>query len=229
MTIRKIDPCENYSEYIEALNILDFMVRGYRLPVIRPNKDLIAVLKQIIKFEVDSVDNGIPKYVQALVHHFLIKRTQIIINLGDWRRHYIERWLGEANYGYKKVGHLFGYDDQDGTVDFELFIKLFPNTKVFSVINIESATKANPSIDLSYGFILKILKCIVCLNCSSKAVSCSRFKIIKPLSSMNEFVQNNKQKIENKGWKLKTAKFDGKGVWSNFNQESMLLIEKMIN
>ena len=225
-TIRNVAQSENYSQYVKVLKILDRMVVGYRIPGIKPSQAEFAGLQEIINFEVEGIDTGIPRYIQKLVHHFLIKKPQIIINLGDWTQHFICEWAGKNSYGYKKFLRLFSYDDQDRTFNFVLFLKLFPNTKVFTIINIESPTKANPSINLSYNFAVKILKCVDYLDTSSVSLSCSRFEIIQPASSINGFIENHKDKFENKGWTLKQEYFVGKGVWTAFNSEKMLLIEK---
>ena len=220
---------ENYGKYIKALRILAYMVDGYRITGIKPVAADATCLQEIINFAVAGENGGIPKYIQTFIHHFLIKKTHITINLGDWDHHFIEENVARQRfYGYKKLAKLFqniGY----GTINFDLLLKLLPNTKVFTVINVESPIKANKSMTLSDDFAMKMLECIDYLNGSSVSLSFSRFEIVKPASSTNLFIKNNKNGFQNKGWALKHEYFVGKGVWSNFNSEKMLLIEKVVN
>ena len=226
-TIRNIKQSEDYDQYIKTLNIMHCMLTGYRTSGIKPDGTDMEVLQQIIDFKVDGVDTGIPKYMQSFIRHFLSRVTYIVINLGDWKMHFIDYWMGLRNYGFKKFAKIFSYNEEDGTFNFELLMKLFTNTTVVTVINVESPTKANPSMKLTDNFAVNLRKCIDFLNTGSVSSSCSRFEIVKPSSSTNAFIEKNKNEFENKGWKLKYERFNGTDVWAKFNKEKMLLIEKL--
>ena len=229
-TIRNIRQSENYSQYIKALNILGEMVKGYRLGNIKPHRRDVAVLEQIIKFEANGNGSGIPKYIQTFIHHFVSKITQIMINYGDWRHHEIDMpgW-GFDFYGFKKVSHLFTGNDGRSMIDFSLFMKLLPNAKVFCIGDFDEASAANVNtfMNLSSNFTVKIMECIDILNKSSLSLSCSRFEIIKPSTSIYQYIQNNKKIFGNKGWKLKSDKFHGRYGFRMKLPEEMLVIEKI--
>ena len=232
-TIRNIAQSENYTQFIKVLNILDQMVKGVCLAGIKPCSDDAKCLREMINVEIgiaDQTDTFVPKYVQALFHHFLMKKTEIMINLDDLKDHFVkyyEDWDFNA-YGYRKFAKVLGYDHNSRLIDFNLFIKLFPNLIVFTFGDFQ-AGPVQHSTDLSFDFVLKIFECIEYLQKSSKALSFCRFEIVKPKSSINSFIQSMKDQFEVNGWKLKNVMFVGKGKWSHLESTEMLVIEKMSN
>ena len=229
-TIRNISQSENYSQYIKSLNVVWHMIRGYRLGSIKPAARDVAAIQQIIQFEVNGEETGIPGYIQKFIHHFLTERTQILLNFGDWKHHvikYMPGW-GYITHGYKKVAHLFTCDNAASEmINFSLFMKLFPNTKVFCVGDFDKPTAANPSINLSSGFTAKMMECLDYLDKSSPGLSHPRFEVIKPSASISEYIKNNKEMFESKGWKLKDDEFYSRQPFTMKEPQKMLLIEKM--
>lgn len=229
-TIRNIVQSENYTQYVKALNIMDQMMKGVALAGIKPCSDDVVCLKGMMKFEIDvGAENHsfVPKYIQSLFHHFLTKKTEIFINLSSWKNHFSSYYHDfDLNiYGYKKFGELFGLTDGEGIIDFTLLIKLFPNLKVFTVGD-ASPGEVSPSLELSYDFVVKMLECIEYLNKSSSAPFC-RFEIIRPASSIDDFIQSVKNEFEMNGWTLKNGTFMGKGIFSEIRSIEMLSIEKL--
>ena len=229
-TIRNIAQSENYNQYIKALGILEHMSEGMALANIQPYSDDIACLKEMIDLEISTSEasNLIPKYVQTLFHHYLMKKTKILINLFNWNTHcfgYYEH-LGGKGYGYKKFSKLFGYNESESMFDFSLFIKIFPNVKAITVANF-GAKGTRPSLKLSQDFVAKMFDYFKCLSTSSKSLSLSRFEIIVPKSSINEFIESNQNKFEKSGWTLKDDKWVDEGIFSFLPPQKMLLIQKM--
>ena len=231
-TIRNIAQSENYSQYVTVLNMLETMLSGAILAGSKPTYDDVRCLRAMINVEIDSKKNQndtfIPKYVQALFHHFSVTKTKILINLRNWKLHFAGHYkpLNKDMYGYKKFGKLFGYND--GVIDFNLLINLFPNL-VSITIGDFAVGIADPSIDLSYDFVLKIFEFIEHLNKSSSSLSYSRFEIVKPCSSIDEFIESMKDEFEMNGWRLRKDAFVGQGMFSGLRSNEMLVIEKRKN
>ena len=230
-TIRNIPQSHNYGQYIKVLTILDNMIKGWRLPGVEPCKNDVISLHRMINYELDvSDENSIPPYIKTLFHHFLIKKTEIVINLADWKQHffkYYEDYDFNA-YGFKKFAKLFNYNRDELMIDIDLFSKLLPNAEVFTIGDFEVG-QAFPSIDLSNNFGAKMLDCIECMSKSSKALSLSRIEIIKPISTINKFIENYQNRFEKYGWKLKNDVFTGEGIYSHLGSQQMLLIQKIQN
>ena len=230
-TIRNIVRSENYNQFIKCINMLDNMVKGMALYRIKPYKDDIVCLRKLINFEFgisEQIENNIPEYVKLLFHNFVMKKTEIIINLGDWKQHfsrYDDGW-GSNVYGYKRFSNLFGYEDFKLRIDFNLFIKLFPNVVVFTIGDFGIGV-VESSIDLSGDRGLKMLNRMESINKLSSSLT--RFEIIKPSSSIDQFIQSNQNKFEQNGWKLKNNTFVPKGDHSYLGLQEMLLIEKIKN
>ena len=183
-TIRNIAQSENYTQFVKVLNILDKMVKGISLGDIKPRSDDVVSLRQMINFEIGVCDNNehhIPAYIQKLFHHFVMKKTEIIINLLVWEDHFIAYYKDyDMNvYGYKKFRKLLGYDNSEWMIDFILFVKLFSNLEVFTIWK-SVVGGVKPSMQLSHDFAEKILECIEFVNKSSKSLSFCRFEIVKP-------------------------------------------------
>ena len=232
-TIRNIAQSENYDQYIKILNILHTMVNAVGLDGIQPRAEDILCLKRMIDVEIgacSSFTSSVPKYVQTLFHHFLMKKVEIIINLIFWQAHYLGyiKHLDGKVYGYKKFAKLFGYNKFGPKIDFGLFIKLFPNLVTFTIADFQ-ISRVNPSIELSQEFAARMVGYIEYLNKSSKSLSLSRFQIIQPSSPIIEFIESNKYVFEQKGWKLKKDVWVHGSTFSNLGPQPMLLIEKMSN
>ena len=232
-TIRNIAQSENYTQYIKVINILDSMVKGLGVAGIQPRFEDARRLKQMMNLELGAGgenDNSVPHYVQSLFHHFLMKTTEMVINLAIWGVHFFGYYehIDMNGYGYKKFGKVFGFDDSEKLFDFKMLMKLFPNLVVLTIGDFEVGN-AIPSIDLSSDFVLKVFECIEYLNTASSSLSFSRFEIIKPKSSITEFIKSMKDEFEMNGWKLKIETFVGKGIISDVGSQEMLLIEKMKN
>ena len=229
-TIRNLAQSENYSKYIKVLNILESMAAGLGLDGMKPRPTDVICLQEMINFEVGAEVKNImiPKYVQTLFHHFLMKRTEIIINLYLWDYHFWQYFedFDENIYGYKKLSKIFKYNQKKSMVDLMLFIKLFPNAEMFTIAKSEITT-VYPSINLTNDFVVKLLEIIEYVNKSSSSLS--RIEIVKPASSIIQFIQNQKQKFEQNGWILKYDMFVGQGFYAFIGSQEMLLIEKMKN
>ena len=230
-TIRNIAQSENYSQFIKSLNILGIMITGSAMQEMEPSSGDVESIKAMMNGEIgvgDESDNLIPKYIQTFFHHFLMKKTEIAINFYDWNIHLYpsSKLQPVVRYGYKKFNKLFGYSKSEMSFDFALFVKLFPNLKVFTIGNFVVG-KAFPSIKLSYDFVIKMFECIEYLNASSKSLAFSRFQIIKPGSSINEFIQSMMNQFELNGWKLKSDIFVDEGLHAHLGSPEMLVIEKV--
>ena len=232
-TIRNIAQSENYTQYIKVLTILNTMVKGYSLQSVRPYSDDARCMQEMINSEMangDQTDDFIPKYIQTMFHHFLLKKTEIVINVLDWNTHFFGYYqhIGMKYYGLKKFAELFAYNDKQRIMDYSLFIKLFTNSRLFLIGNFVIGN-AKPSIELSKEFVERMFECIEYLNASSRSLSLSRFEIVKPSSSINEFIKQNRNKFEEKGWKLKRETFSRKGAFENIGSHKMLSIEKIMH
>ena len=231
-TIRNIAQSENYTQYIKILNILDNMILGLTLPGMKPNDADVKGLQQLINLEGDGYENqnSIPKYVQSLFHHFVMKQNEVVINLLRWNNHYVRYYeqIDTNVYGYKKFAKLFSYNHSERMIDFNIFIKLFPNL-ITLIIGDFNPRGVNDSIDLSNDFILKIFECIEYLNKSSSTSSFTRFEIVKPSSSITDFIHCMQDQFEINGWRLKKEVFVGKGIFSRLPNVEMLSIEKIKN
>ena len=221
-TIRYIPDQEDYHQYVKVINILDNMIDGVALLGIKPLLVDLVCMERLIGAEVGGViDINTPKYVQTLFHHFLIKQTQIMFITWVWEEQvlYHEEDRGMTVYGFSKFRKIFMEKKE---INFLLFIKLLPNLQTF-IVGCLGVGQAGPSIPLSSEFTSNILECISYLNASS--LSFDSFKIIKPSSSINEYIEQNKHKFESKGWVIKSDTFvDQEGY--DIKGEEMLVIQK---
>ena len=102
------------------------------------------------------------------------------------------------------------------------------NLKVLTVMD-DRTDRVEESIDLSDSFCDSIFLCIDYLSSSSSLSSLSfyRFEIVKPKTSINQFIKKYKNQFENKRWKLENKLFVRKE--RAIKGAQMLLIEKMPN
>ena len=228
-TIRNIAQSENYYQHVRVLTIMEQMIIGVSIAGTEPCADDVVCLKQMMNSEISGENSiSIPNYVQTLFHHFVMKKTEIVINLLAWNVHFSKYYkhIDMNVYGYKKFAKLFGYKVSRPMIDFKLFIELFPNLASFTICHV-SVGVAHTSIGLSHEFVAKMFECFEYLDKSSSSLSFRRFEIIKPSSSINEFIENNGYKFRKNGWRLKNDKFVGKELYADVGVQQMLLIEKL--
>ena len=227
-TIRNIPLSENYCQYIKVINILKHVVEGMGLLGIKPSESDVSCLDSLFNCELSvDGDSVIPGYIQTLFHHFVTKQAQFSINPTYLNTHfgYHSKTFNEDAYGYKKFQRIFM---EKGVINFFLFIQLMPNLKVFTVLDVrgsENGAKAFPSIDLNETFYDLVSLCVDCLSSSFSSLSFSRFEIVKPKTSINQFVQQYQNEFLTKGWNVTNSTF-GKQEYGIYGVE-MLLIEKL--
>ena len=231
-TIRNIAQSENYTQFVKVLNLLDQIIKGVGVGAIPPSFDDVTRLREMINVETagNHDKNFIPVYVQTLFHHLLMNKKEITINLRTWAKHLIfyNKESGHNVYGYKRFGELFGFEATTKMIDINFFIKLFRNVAVFTIGDFGIGHIA-PSVSLSYDFVEKVFECIEYVNESPSVLSLHRIEILKPSSSINEFIESMGNEFEVNGWELRNATFVGKGLHSSLGSAEMLLIEKLKN
>ena len=207
-TIRNIPYCDNYEQFIKVINILQIVFLGAALLGIEPISDDVMCLKAMVGEEIEGTNERIPHYISILFHHFLVKQTEFVFHPRLCGLDFIKYEADyELNvYGYAKFKGIFM---QKGSINFILFVKLLPNLRVFTVGNLVPGS-CNPSIVLSPEFCDSILESIDYLN-SLTLFTFSKFQIIKPVSSINEFVITNQNKFKDKGWRIQKDVFVGSG------------------
>ena len=226
-TIRYIPDNHNYRQYIKVINIFKHIFEGAALLGIKPISDDVTCLSSLIDAEFEKVsDKNIAHYVQTLFHHFLMKQTQIIFNFSQWNKHFIDHYDGYNMdiYGFSKFKTIFMEKEE---INFLLFIKLLPNLRTF-IIGDLYVGGADSSIPLSLEFTSNILSCISYFDLSLSSLSFNSFQIIKPSSSINQYIQQNQNKFLNQGWKLKFDTFNEEKRY-NIKGEEMLVIQKLKN
>ena len=226
-TIRNIPQSENYNQFVRIINIFGRMITAMGLLGFKPHTNDASCFGSMIRCELAVEDSTtfMPLYIKTLFHHFLMKQTDVLLNMNYWDRHFIVNYkkFKMDLYGYQRLKQIFMKNEM---INFNLFIRLLPNVKMVTVGHFLPG-KAKPSIALSPKFSMSIFSCIDYLNSSSKSLSFSRFAIVQPLSPIHEFIEEYQDQFLHKGWKLKRDTFDKaqfgiKGV-------EMLSIEKVTN
>ena len=224
-TIRYIPQNENYIQYVKVMTMLRCMFSGNVLFGSEPTSDDIDCVEGLIEMEVKTLNNiKIPKYIKTLWHHFLMKQTQILLNLDVWRIHsfgYNSAYEMDE-YGFLKFKKLFMKNEM---FNFLLYITLLPNLQTFTVGDV-GVGQADPSIPLTLEFTNEILSCISYLNVSVSSLSFRSFQIIKPKSPIDEYIFQTKDKYLKQGWILKKDKFVEEKSFGIYGVE-MLVIERM--
>ena len=225
-TIRNIPQSENYHQFVKIINMFGRMITGMGLLGIKPLQGDAACFGSMIKCET-AEENGkfMPLYIKRLFHHFSMKQTHVLLNMYCWDKHFMMNYkIFKLNvYGYQRLKQNFMKNEM---IDFNLFIKLFPNMKLLTVGHFLNG-KTRPSIALSPEFSISILSCIDSLKSASTSLSFSKFEVVEPSSSIYKFIEEYQNQFLQRKWKLKRDEF-AKPEFGIKGAE-MLTIYKMIN
>ena len=207
---------EHYLSMIRVINICNDLLNGWcllREPKIGDVSGLDKMVSSEMAMEFISFpyksNYKIPQYVALLFHQFIKTKKDVIININGLYNKHLVQYNQAKNiniYGYNIFDELFRCDDGE-TINYRFFVKLLFNLETMNILYaFRNGSGFQESIKLDSAFTNEIIGCIDIINESMK--NFKSFKVIKPLHSIQNYIEDHSSIFEKKGWVLVKSSYE---------------------
>ncbi len=210
ISIRNIEECKNYENFIFPLTAFNTMIQGYSQQIRKAKKGDVKHLEAMINEEIlckleNKMASQIDEYILRLFHHFAINIYHCVINL-DWMD--IEQWKGGGLtcFGYKLFRSLFFIESDGNRVNILYFLQFLVNLKSFTIFY-KPYRDYKESVLMDESFIAELIKTIKFINNHKKlSKSFEEIVIVYPKlpkqNELNSFISQNDALFVENGFKL---------------------------